>query len=76
MVMAGENAANDVYEDVYSNDGTESDRRVIAGIKPVSLTFLVNDRRCENGTQRDHSEIGARSVLRAADEVLRTEELW
>ena len=41
MVMAGENAANDVNEDVYSNDGTESGRRAIAGIKQVSLTFLV-----------------------------------
>ena len=60
-------------------------------IKPDSLTFLVKRKLQEYyvllnhlqtlrgwHTTRHifHSEIGARSVLRVADEVLRTEELW
>ena len=60
-------------------------------IKPDSLTFLVkrklqdhyvllNHRQMlrEWHTTRHmfHSEIGARSVLRVVDEVLRTDELW
>ena len=60
-------------------------------IKPDSLTFLVErklQRHCvllnhpqtlrEWHTTRHtfYSEIGAHSVLRVADEVLRTDELW
>ena len=51
MVMAGENAANDVDEEVYGNDGAENTRlkkiQVVIDeqspmrIKPDSLTFLV-----------------------------------
>ena len=104
LVMAGENATNDVDEEVYGNDGAERHeaqeasagvRRAIAQtmrIKPDSLIFLVTRKlqeyyvRAVNHRQmlREwhttrhtfHSEIGARSVLRVVDEVLRTDELW
>ena len=102
MVMAGENAANDVDEEVYGNDGAERDMRLkklqlvidkqsLMRIKPDNLTFLVKRKLQEHyvllshpqtlrgwHTARHtfHSEIGARSVLRIADEVLRTDELW
>ena len=33
-------------------------------------------RMAHNATHTFHSEIGARSVLRVVDEVLRTDELW
>ena len=60
-------------------------------IKPDSLTFLVKREQQEHyvllnrprtlrgwDTMRHtfHSEIGAHSVLRVVDEVLRTDELW
>ena len=60
-------------------------------IKPDSLIFLVKRKLQEyyvllnhRQTLREwhttrhtfHAEIGARSVLRVADEVLRTDELW
>ena len=60
-------------------------------IRPDSLTFLVKRKQKEHyvllnrpqtlrgwHTTRHtfHSEIGARSVSRVADEVLRTDELW
>ena len=101
MVMAGENAANDVDEEVHGNDGAERqrlkklqlviDEQSPMRIKPDSLIFLVkrklqeyyvllNHRQTLRGwhTTRHtfHSEIGARSVLRVVDEVLRTDELW
>ena len=98
MVMAGENAANDVDEDVYGNDGAErheaqeasaGDRR-FSPMRMDSLTFLMkrifqeyyvllNNRQMlrEWHTTRHtfHSEIGAHSVLRVADDVLHTNEL-
>ena len=101
LVMAGENATNDVDEEVYGNDGAERheakklqlviDEQSPMRIKPDSLIFLVRRKLQERyvllnhlQTLREwhttrhtfHSEIGARSVLRAADEVLRTDELW
>ena len=102
MVMAGENAANDVDEEVYGNDGAErheaqeasaGDRQAIADADQArqldisgeaktarTLRTLLNHPQTLRGwhTARHtlHSEIGARSVLRIADEVLRTDELW
>ena len=100
MVMAGENATNDVDEEVYGNDGAERrlkklqlviDEQSPMRINPDSLTSLVKRKLQEyyallnhpqtlrewHTTQHTfHSEIGARSVLRVADEVLRTDELW
>ena len=99
MVMAGENAANDVNEEVYGNDGAERheaqeqlviDEQSTMRIKRDSLTFLVKRKLLERyvllnhpqtlrgwHTTRHtfHSQIGAHSVLRVADEVLRTDEL-
>ena len=102
--MAGENAANDVDEEVYGNDGAErheaqeasaGDGRAASEsptqIKPDSLTFLVKRKQQEHYVLLDrpqtlrgghttrhtfHSEIGALSVLRVADKVLRIDELW
>ena len=102
LVMAGENATNDVDEEVYGNDGAErheaqeasaGDRRAIAdadqaGQLDISgeaktariLRTLLNHpqtlRRWHTTRHTFHSEIGARSVLRVVDEVLRTDELW
>ena len=102
MVMAGENAANDVDEEVYEATMVPRDMRrkklqlVIdeqspMRINPDSLIFLVmrkpqeyyvllNHRQMLRGwhstRQTFISEIGARSVLRVVDEVLRTDELW
>ena len=90
LVMAGENATNDVDEEVYDNDGAErheaqealaGDRRAIADADQAGqLDISVNHPQTLRGwhTTRHtfHSEIGARSVLRVADEVLRTEESW
>ena len=98
MVMAGENAGNDVDEEVYSNDGAErpeareasaGDRRAIAdadqagqldisGEAKTARTLRTPEPQTLRGlhTTRHtfHSEIGARSVLRVVDEVLRTDE--
>ena len=101
LAMAGENATNDVDEEVYGNDGAERheaqklqlviDEQSPIRIKPDSLIYLVklklqeyyvllNLRQMlrERHTTRHtfHSEIGAQSVVRVADEVLRTDELW
>ena len=90
LVMAGENATNDVDEEVYDNDGAErneaqeasaGDRRAIADEDQAGqLDVLLNRRQMlrEWHTTRHtfHSEIGAQSVLRVVDEVLRTDELW
>ena len=101
MVMAGENAANDVDEEVYGNDGAErheaqeasaGDRRTIADADQTGHLDVSGEaktarsqrtpepptdaaRMAHNATHTFHSEIGARSVLRVADEVLRTDEL-
>ena len=96
-MMAGENATNDVDEEVYGNDGAERheaqeaqlviDEQSPMRIKPDSLTFLVKRKQQERyvllnspqtlrgwHTTRHtfHSEIGARSMLRVVDDVLRT----
>ena len=101
MVMVGEDAANDVDEEVFGNEGAErheaqetsaGDRRGIADAdqagqldihvkqKQRERYVLLNHPQTLRGwhTTRHtfHSEIGARSVLRVADEVLRTDELW
>ena len=102
MVMAGENASNDVDEEVYGNDGAErheaqeasaGDRRAIddadqagqldfsgEGRKVQEHNELLNHpqtlREWHTTRHTFHSEIGARSVSRVADEVLRTDELW
>ena len=79
LVMAGENAANDVDEEVYDNDGAERneaqeaptcDRRAIADADQAIQLDISGE------TRTFHSEIGAHSVLRVADEVLHTDELW
>ena len=83
---------NDGAERHEAQDASAGDLRAIAmRIKPDSLKFLVkrklqeycvllNHRQMlrEWHTTRHtlHSEIGARSVLRVAYEVLRTDELW
>ena len=101
MVMAGENAANDVMRKstatmVPRDMGLKKLQLVIdeqspMRMNPDSLTFRVKRKLQEHyvllnhpQTLREwhttrhtfHSEIGARSVLRVADEVLRTDELW
>ena len=101
MVMAGENAANDVDEEVYGTMVPRDtrlkklqlviDEQSPMRIKPDRLTFLVKRKEQEHYVLLDHpqtlrgwhttrhtfhSEIGVRSVLRVADEVLRTDELW
>ena len=101
MVMAGENAANDVDEEVYGNDGAErqeaqeasaGDRGAITDAdeagqldisgeantakKYVLLNRPQTLREWYTTRHTFHAEIGARSVLRVADEVLRTDELW
>ena len=102
MVMAGENVANDVDEEVYGNDGVEGheaqeasagDRRAIADADQAGHLDISGERREQQEhcvllnhpqtlqgwytTRRTfHSEIGAHSVLRVVDEVLRTDELW
>ena len=101
MVMAGENAANDVDEEVYGNDGAErheaqeasaGDRRAIADADQAGQLDISGERKQQERcvlldhpqtlrgwhTTRHtfHSEIGAHSVLRVVDEVLRTDELW
>ena len=98
--MAGENAANDMDEEIYGNDGAErhesqeasaGDRRAIAdadqvgqldisGDTKTARTFLLNRPQTLQGWHTEqhtfHLEIGAHSVLRVADEALRTDELW
>ena len=101
MVMVGENATNDVDEEVYGNDGAErheaqeplaGDRRAIADADEAGQLDISGETRTaryyvllnhpqtlrEWHTTRHtfHSEIGARSVLRVVDEVLRTDDLW
>ena len=74
MVMAGENATNDVDEEIY---------RYHFPFLPVrklqQYCVLLNHRQMlrEWRTTRHtfHSEIGVRSVLRVVDEVFRTDEL-
>ena len=98
MVMAGENAATDVDEEVYGNDGAErheaqeasaGDRRAIAdpdqadisGKTRAARTLRTPEpptdaaRMAHNATHVP-SRDWARFVLRVADEVLRTDELW
>ena len=74
MVMAGENATHDMYEEVYGNDGAKrhkaedasaGDRRATADADQAGQldisgeTKTATQRRCEDGTQRD-----TRSILR------------
>ena len=68
MVMAGENATNDVGEEVYDNDGAErheaqeasaGDRRAIADarIKPDSLIFLVKRKLQDHNVLLKHRQM-------------------
>ena len=68
MVMAGENAKNDVDEEVYGNDGAErheaqeasaGDEQSPMRIKPDSLTFLVKRK-----LQEYHVLLNRRQMLR------------
>ena len=86
MVKAGENAANDLDEEVYGNDGAErheareasaGDRRAIADPDQAGQLDISGETEAASTPRHTfHTEIGAHSVLRVADEVFRTDELW
>ena len=97
MVMAGENAATDVDEEVYGNGGAErhkaqeasaGGRRAIADAgqagqldisgekKTAGTIVLLNHPQTLRGWHTTRHTLHSETLLRVADEVLRTDELW